>query len=380
MKIVVAPDSFKGSLSAREVAESIEKGVKAVYPEAEVIKLPMADGGEGTVEALVDATGGEIFYHTVTGPLGNKVQAFFGVTGDGKTAVIEMAAASGLPLVPEDKRNPAITTTYGTGELIKAALDKGCRKIILGIGGSATNDGGAGMAQALGAKLVDSCGREIGFGGKELLRLAQIDVKTMDPRLTETEFELACDVDNPLCGPNGASAVYGPQKGATPEMVKELDKALEHYAAVIDSFLDKKVKDVPGAGAGGGIAAGALAFLNARLRPGIEIVIETTKLKDFLKDADLVFTGEGKIDRQTISGKTPLGVARTAKEFGIPVIAVAGTLGKEARVVFEHGIDAVFSAIKEPVSLKEAMENTRLWLAETVENIMRIYSLKKGNV
>jgi len=259
VKIVIAPDSFKGSLTALEAANAIEDGFRRVFPEAEIVKVPMADGGEGTVQSLVDATGGRIVKRIVTGPLGDKVEAQFGILGDGKTAVIEMASASGLPLIPPHKRNPMVTTTYGTGELIKAALDMDCRKFIIGIGGSATNDGGGGMAQALGVKLLDKDGNDIPFGGKGLLKLNRIDISTLDPRIAESEIVVACDVDNPLTGPRGAARVYSPQKGATPEMVEILEKALERFAEVVKRDLGKDVKNIPGAGAAGGLGAGLMA-------------------------------------------------------------------------------------------------------------------------
>ncbi|EOD01812.1 glycerate kinase [Caldisalinibacter kiritimatiensis] len=378
MKIVIAPDSFKGSLTALEVAESIEKGIKNVCKDAEIVKVPMADGGEGTVKSLVDATKGEIVTECVTGPLGQKIEAFYGILGDRKTAVIEMAAASGLPLVPVNKRNPMLTTTYGTGELIKAALDKGCRKFIIGIGGSATNDGGAGMAQALGVRLLDKEGKEISFGGGELINLHKIDVTNMDKRLKESTFIVACDVDNPLCGPNGASYIYGPQKGATKEMVVRLDNSLKHFAQIVKKDLDKKVENIKGAGAAGGLGAGLVAFLDATLSPGIDIVIEATKLKEKIKDADLVITGEGKIDSQTINGKTPIGVAKIAKKFHIPVIAIAGCISDDAEINHEYGIDTMFSIINYPITVDEALkkEKASFFIKRKIEEIFRLIKLR----
>jgi len=357
VKIVIAPDSFKGSLTAMEVADAIEKGIKKVFHDAEIDKVPMADGGEGTVQSLVDATDGEILVEEVTGPLGEKINAKFGILGNGITAVIEMAAASGLPLVPESKRNPMLTTTYGTGELIKAAIEHGCRKLIIGIGGSATTDGGAGVAQALGAKLLDDKGEEIGFGGGELARLAKINMSTIDSRIADTETVVACDVDNPLTGPRGAAYVYGPQKGATPEMVEKLDQALKHFAEVVKRDLGKEVNDVPGAGAAGGLGAGLMAFLDAELKSGIDIVIEAAKLDSHMEDTDLVITGEGMLDSQTIYGKTPIGVAKVAKRYSIPVLGIAGTLSDDSDVVYEHGIDALVSIAPGPISLHDAMVN-----------------------
>lgn len=378
MKIVIAPDSFKGSLTALEACEAIKEGVLRACPDAEVVSVPMADGGEGTVQSLVDATGGELIRLKVTGPLGEPVDAFYGILGDGETAVIEMAAASGLPLVPEGKRDPRITTTYGTGELIRAALDRGARKFILGIGGSATNDGGSGVAEALGVRLLDEAGKPIGRGGAELARLASIDMSTMDPRVKEIEMVVACDVDNPLCGPRGAAAVYGPQKGATPEMVKELDAALANFAEVVRRDLGKDVKDVPGAGAAGGLGAGLVAFFGANLRRGVDIVIEATGLSEKVAGADLVITGEGKVDFQTAFGKTPQGVAKTAKKHGVPVVAIAGGIGDGAEVVYQHGIDSVVSIVRRPMSLKEAMENARTLMADTAEAVVRLFMAGRG--
>ncbi|MDB1125319.1 glycerate kinase [Vibrio algarum] len=377
MKIVIAPDSFKESLTALEVAEVIEKGFRSVLPDAKYLKLPMADGGEGTVQSLVDASGGKIVKQTVTAPLGNQVEGFYGLMGDGETAVIEMAAASGIQLVEQEKRNPLITTTYGTGELIKAVLDRGVKHIIIGIGGSATNDGGLGMAQALGIKMLDRKGQPLGYGGGALNNLATIDMSDMDPRLTEVKLEVACDVDNPLCGPLGASHVFGPQKGATPGMVEALDNNLAHYAEVIKQQVGMDIKNAPGAGAAGGLGAALLGLLKASLRPGIEIVMDAVDLASAVSDADLVITGEGRIDSQTIHGKTPIGVARTAKKFNVPVIGIAGCLSPDCSVVHEYGIDAVFSitprAVDLPTALKEAAINVEL----TARNVAAAYSLNK---
>ncbi|GAM62088.1 glycerate kinase [Vibrio ishigakensis] len=364
MKIIIAPDSYKESLTAMEVAEAIEAGFKKIFTDAEYIKLPMADGGEGTVQSLVDATEGSIVTHQVTGPLGQSVEGFFGLMGDGSTAIIEMAAASGLHLVEPEKRNPLITTTFGTGELVKAALDRGVKHIIVGIGGSATNDGGIGMAQALGAKLLDKDGNELGFGGGELSKLASIDLSSLDPRLADIKLEVACDVDNPLCGEKGASHVFGPQKGATPEMVQTLDANLAHYAEIIKATNGRDVVNTAGAGAAGGLGAALLGLFDASLRPGIQIVMDAVNLSDVVKDADLVITGEGRIDSQTIHGKTPIGVARTAKQYDIPVIAIAGSTAKDCAVVHEHGIDAAYSVVLGatdlPTALKEAAFNVEM--------------------
>ncbi|MDA0148652.1 glycerate kinase [Vibrio sp. LaRot3] len=377
MKIVIAPDSYKESLTAMEVATSIEKGFQHVLPQAEYIKLPMADGGEGTVQSLVDATGGEIIHHQVTGPLGQQVEGFYGLLGDGKTAIIEMAAASGLHLVEPELRNPLLTTTYGTGELIRAVLERGVEHIIVGIGGSATNDGGLGMAQALGIRMLDSAGNPLGHGGGALANLATIDTSNLDPRLANVRLEVACDVDNPLCGAKGASHVFGPQKGATPEMVEQLDNNLSHYAEVMKTQLGKDVKEMAGAGAAGGLGAALLGLLDAELRPGIEIVMDAVNLSDVLKDADLVITGEGRIDSQTIHGKTPIGVARCAKQYDLPVIGIAGCLSADCGVVHAHGIDAVFAVVNRSVdlatALKEAAENVEI----TARNVATIYKMQK---
>ncbi|MFC1713693.1 glycerate kinase [Candidatus Poribacteria bacterium] len=376
MKIVIAPDSFKGSLTALQVAQAITEGIQRVRPEAEIDCVPMADGGEGTVQALVDATSGQMITQEVCDPLGNQIEADFGILGDGETAVIEMAAASGLPLVPEDKRNPMLTTTYGTGELIHAALERGCRKLIVGIGGSATVDGGAGMAQALGARLLDKDGHEVPRGGGGVEHLERIDVSQLDSRIAEATTVVACDVDNPLVGPRGGPEVYGPQKGATPEMVRKLDEYLDRYANIIKRDLGVDVKEASGAGAAGGLGAGLMAFLNAELKSGIDIVIEASELERHLEDADLVITGEGKIDGQTIYGKTPIGVARAAKKFGLPVVAIGGGISDDASVVYENGIDALMSIVSYPMSLEMAMERAHSLLADAAERTMRFLGLR----
>ena len=375
MKIVIAPDSYKESLTALEVATEIEAGFREVFPDAKYVKLPMADGGEGTVAAMVDATGGTRVEVVVTGPLGEPVVACYGLTGDGNTAIIEMAAASGLALVPPALRNPWKTTSFGTGELVKAALDAGVNHLIIGIGGSATNDGGAGMLQALGVKLQDLSGREIGFGGGKLANLDHIDISSMDVRLKSCRIEAACDVNNPLTGPKGASAVFGPQKGATPEMVAGLDTNLIRYASVINRDLGVQVESVPGAGAAGGMGAALLAFLGAQLRPGIEIVMEAVGLEAAVKDADLVITGEGRIDSQTIHGKTPIGVARLAKRFGKPVIGIAGCLSADAGVVHAHGIDAIFSVLSQIGTVEEALMNAAVNVRTASRNVAAILKL-----
>ncbi len=369
MKIVIAPDSYKESLSALEVAQAVEAGFRAVFPQADYVLVPVADGGEGTVEAMVAATGGRRLEVAVTGPLGESVQAFYGLTGDGETAVIEMAAASGLALVPPARRNPLLTTSRGTGELIRSALDAGARRFILGIGGSATNDGGAGMVQALGARLLDADGQALAPGGAALAALARIDVSALDPRLAECRIEVACDVDNPLTGPRGASAVFGPQKGATAGMVHTLDANLAHFARIIERDLGVAVDQVPGAGAAGGMGAAMLAFFGATLKPGIEIVTAAVGLEAHVRDADLVITGEGRIDFQTVHGKTPVGVARVAKRHGKPVIGIAGSLGANVGVVYAHGIDAVFSVLNAPCSLDDALREAAVNVELTARNV-----------
>ncbi|EAR55604.1 putative glycerate kinase [Photobacterium sp. SKA34] len=377
MKIVIAPDSYKESLTAMEVATAIENGFRQVLPNAEYIKLPMADGGEGTVQSMVDASSGRIIECTVTGPLGEQVSSFFGLMGDNKTAIIEMAAASGLYLVSSEQRNPMMTTSFGTGELIIAALDKGVEHIIIGIGGSATNDGGAGMAQALGVRLLDENNNHICFGGGALDRLHHIDISNIDPRLTKVKLDVACDVDNPLCGEKGASRIFGPQKGATPEMVDQLDNNLAYYAKIIKRDLGIDIKNRAGAGAAGGMGAALLGLFNAQLRSGIEIVMDAVNLADVLKDADLVITGEGRIDSQTIHGKTPIGVARTAKRFNKIVIGIAGCLSYDCDVVYDHGIDAVFSVVPRSVSLAEALVEAAINVELTARNVAAIYAITR---
>lgn len=378
MKIVIAPDSFKESLTAMQVAEAIEQGFRQIYPHADYLKLPMADGGEGTVESMVAATEGKIIPVTVTGPLGLPVDAFFGLTGEGDTAIIEMAAASGLHLVLPEKRNPLLTGTFGTGELILAALDRGARKIIIGIGGSATNDGGAGMMQALGAKLCDVQGNEIGAGGAALAELSTLDLSLLDARLAECDILVACDVDNPLCGKYGASAVFGPQKGATSEQVQQLDAALMHYGNLIERVSGKGVINVAGAGAAGGMGASLSGLLNARLQPGVAIVTEALRLAEAVQGADMVITGEGRIDSQTIHGKTPIGVARVAKRYNVPVIALAGGMTADYGVVHQHGLDAVFSVLNRVQTLPEAMEQARDNICVTARNVAAVWKLARG--
>ncbi|APH16536.1 glycerate kinase family protein [Clostridium sporogenes] len=378
MKFILAPDSFKESMTAKEVAYAMEKGIKKVLKNAECVKVPMADGGEGTVQSLVDATNGQIVHAEVTGPDGkNKIHAVFGILGDYKTAVIEMSSASGIHLIESEKRNPLYTTTYGTGELIKKALDKGVSTILIGIGGSATNDGGAGMVTALGAKLLDKDKKEIPFGGGYLDKLEEIDLKKLDERLKHVDIKVACDVDNPLLGEKGASYVFGPQKGATPEIVKILDKNLASFANIIESKLGKNIKEVPGAGAAGGLGFGLMAFLNAKLEKGIDLVIEYTKLREKVKNADIVFTGEGSIDFQTIFGKTPFGVAKVAKEFNIPVIAFAAHIGDDIDILYENGIDSIVGILRGVTDLKSALKEGKINVEKASENITRILDVAR---
>lgn len=379
MKIIIAPDSFKESLTALEVAEAIETGFKRIFPHAEYVKVPMADGGEGTVQSLVDATQGELIQTEVTAPLGNKVMATWGLSGDKQTAIIEMAAASGLHLVPLNQRNPLLTTSFGTGELIRAALDFGVNKIILGIGGSATNDGGVGMLQALGIRCLDHQGQEICFGGKNLANIQQIDLSALDPRLQQVEIEVACDVTNPLCGDNGASAIFGPQKGANAEMVKQLDQALAHFAQQVKAQLDLNIRDQAGAGAAGGMGGGVLLLPKVRLKSGVNIVLDTVQLSDKLQDADLVITGEGRMDGQTAQGKTPVGVALAAKTANKPVIAIVGCLREDYEVVYDKGIDAVFPIIRQLDNLENTLKNGRENLISCAQNVARLYQLAQLN-
>nr|WP_113864924.1 glycerate kinase [Brenneria salicis]NMN90651.1 glycerate kinase [Brenneria salicis ATCC 15712 = DSM 30166]RBP66853.1 glycerate kinase [Brenneria salicis ATCC 15712 = DSM 30166]RLM32164.1 glycerate kinase [Brenneria salicis ATCC 15712 = DSM 30166] len=372
---VLAPDSFKESMTAKEVCIAMEKGLKKIFPDASYIHVPMADGGEGTVQSLIDATQGHIFQQRVVGPLGELVDASYGIMGDGKTAVIEMASASGIHYVSQDNRNPLITTTYGTGQLIRACLDKGIKKIILGIGGSATNDGGMGMAEALGVKFYDEAGEPLSQGGGALEKLHHIDITGIDPRLTRIDILVACDVTNPLCGKNGASHIFGPQKGATPEMVKTLDSNLSHYADIIKAQLGKDIATQPGAGAAGGLGAGLMAFTDCTLQKGIDIVIEYSGLREKLINANFCFTGEGRIDSQTKFGKTPHGVAKTAKEKNVPVIAVSGCVGSGVDDLYQEGIDAIFSIIPHAKSIDELLQEGPLNMEHACENIGRLIKL-----
>ena len=377
MKIVIAPDSFKESLSAPEVAAAIARGWRQVFPEAELLLRPMADGGEGTVDAVLAATGGERRECRVCGPLGEPVLAHWGWLGEG-TAVLEMASASGLHHVPRDRRDATVTTSLGTGELIRAALDAGATRIILGLGGSATNDGGAGLLQALGVRFLDAREVELPPGGAALARLARIDVGGLDPRLLQARLEIAADVDNPLCGPRGASRVFGPQKGADPQQVEQLDAALEHYARVVAATLGEDHSHHPGVGAAGGLGFAVRAFLHAGFRPGIELVAELSGLADAVEGADLVITGEGRLDSQSLHGKTPVGVARIARAAGVPVVALAGSLGEDYQALYAAGIDAAFALSPGPQSLEQAMTGAAAELQARACDLARLWRLARG--
>jgi glycerate 2-kinase len=374
-KIVIAPDSFKESLTALQVAEAIKIGFLSVYPNAEYRLIPMADGGEGTVEALVAVTDGNIIHTQVTGPLGNTVEAHYGILGNGTTAIIEMASASGLHHVTHEQRNPCTATSRGTGELIRHALDAGVRHIIIGLGGSATNDGGAGMMMSLGAGLHDQQGSPIADGGAGLLNLASIDLSDLHPAVSECTFEVACDVDNPLLGEKGATAVFGRQKGATAQDLVTLEKALTHFSNVVAQSNLGDHRHKQGAGAAGGMGFGIMTFMQASFRPGINIVVEATHLAEAVQDADLVITGEGRIDSQTIYGKTPIGVAKTAKLHNIPVIGIAGSISDDVAVVCEYGIDAVFSVTPRVMTLQEAFADAASNVSFTAKNIATLLAM-----
>ncbi|MEK1904429.1 MAG: glycerate kinase [Pseudomonas sp.] len=372
MKIVIAPDSFKESLSAPEVAAAIARGWQQVFPQAEIVLRPMADGGEGTVDALLAAIGGERRECVVRGPLGAPVAAHWGWLDD-TTAVIEMAAASGLHWVPREQRDATRTSSYGTGELIRQALDAGATRIILGLGGSATNDGGAGLLQALGVRFLDDCGAELVPGGAALASLARLDLSGLDARLQQVQVEVAADVDNPLCGPRGASQVFGPQKGASPAQVELLDAALAHYAQHVAAVLGEDHSRLPGVGAAGGLGFACKAFLHAIFRPGIELVAELCALAEAVQGADLLITGEGRLDSQSLHGKTPVGVARIAKAAGVPVIALAGSLGEDYQQAYAAGIDAAFSLTPGPLSLEQALATAALQLEARSIDLARLW-------
>lgn len=375
MKIVIAPDSFKESMTALEAAKAIESGFKIAFPKANYEKVPMADGGEGTVQSIIDATGGKLKKLFVRGPLGRKREAFYGLSGDKKMAVIEMAASSGLDKLSVEERNPLKTTTTGFGELISDALDEGVKEIIIGLGGSATNDGGAGMIMSLGAELLNSDNQPIQPTGEGLKDLAKIDLKNLDPRLKEVKIRVACDVDNPLTGSNGAAHIYGPQKGASPEQVEELDRYLAHYAEIIKNDLDKDVDKIEGAGAAGGLGAAFIAFLDADLERGGDLIVDILDLERKIQDADLVITGEGGINHQTIFGKTPIAVSKVAKKYKIPTIAFSGTLNRGFESIYEEGILAAFSIIPELTSLEEALVKGSENLEKTAMNAAQLLKI-----
>ncbi|WP_420231524.1 glycerate kinase [Pseudomonas sp. ABY48] len=375
MKIIIAPDSFKDSLSAQGVADAIALGLAEVWPDAQLIKCPMADGGEGTVESVLAACNGEWRRTRVRDPLGVAVQARWGWLAESRTAIIEMAEASGLQLVPPGQRDACSSSTYGTGELIRAALDEGAWRVILAIGGSATNDAGAGAMQALGVTLLDDQDQPLAPGGLALANLARIDLSDLDPRLARVSFEIAADVDNPLCGPHGASVVFGPQKGASASQVQALDRALGHFAEHCARALNKDVRDEPGSGAAGGLGFAAKAFLGAQFRTGVDVVAQLTGLAEALSGADLVITGEGRFDAQTLRGKTPFGVARIARQHGVPVVVIAGTLGEGYQALYEHGIDAAFALVNGPMTLQQACADAPRLLNERARDIARLWRL-----
>lgn len=373
-KIVLAPDSFKGTMSSIKICDIMEAEIKKFYPDAEVIKIPVADGGEGTVDAFLEAVGGEKIHVMVKGPYFETMDSFYGILADGKTAVIEMAAAAGLPLV-ENRKNPFLTTTYGVGELIRHAVESGCRNLIIGLGGSCTNDGGAGMAAALGVKFICKDGEEFIPTGGTLSRVDRIDTsEIMD--LSGVTITVMCDVNNPLCGENGASKVFGPQKGADAAMTELLDRSLRHFAEIIKVHLNKDITDMPGAGAAGGMGAGTAAFLDAELKRGIDVVLDTAGFDSLLEGTDLVFTGEGKIDSQSLSGKVICGVASRAKKHNVPVIAVVGDIGDDTEEIYSLGITAVMSINRVAVPFEIARHRSEKDLALTMNTIMRLLTLK----
>jgi len=376
MNILIAPDSFKDCLSARRVAAALERGIRNIWPDAECTLLPMADGGEGTVDSLVDATGGRRVEVTVMDPLMREVASWYGLTGDGNTAVIEMAAASGLELLHKEERDPWVTTTFGTGQLIRDALDRGVDTILLGIGGSATNDAGAGMAQALGVRFSGKPGWLQVQGAGALGEVERIHMDGLDERISDTRILVACDVDNPLTGPQGASAVYGPQKGADGRMVALLDRNLVHFAALIRDQLGKEVATIPGAGAAGGLGAGLMAFLDAQLTSGFDMVSGVTHLEERIREADLVITGEGRMDAQTRFGKTPSGVARMARKHGKPVIGIAGSLDRDVGILYDLGFDVLMPIQERPGDLETALKEGEQLLERTGERVARLLSMK----
>ena len=378
MNITIAIDSFKGSLSSMEAGQAVAEGIRRVMPSAEIRIRPLADGGEGTTEALTAGLGGELKSLTVTGPLGRPVTASYGLIRERKMAVLEMASAAGLTLISQEERNPLEATTYGIGEMIRDAIGEGCRHFLVGIGGSATNDGGTGMLSALGFQFLDSEGQPIPLGAKGLENLARISAENARPELSQCSFHIACDVTNPLCGENGCSAVYGPQKGADPEMIRQMDQWMERYGDLAARTFPAADKEAPGAGAAGGLGFAFLTFLNGSLESGVGMVLKEINLKDDIRDADLVITGEGRLDAQTVMGKAPIGVAHLAKEYGKPVIAFSGAVTREAGLCNQHGIDAFFPSMRGGVSLQEALDpgEARINAADTAEQVFRLIQLK----
>ncbi len=379
MKIIICPDSFKGSLSASDAAAAIDAGVASAFSDAKRELIPLADGGEGTVDALTSVSGGQIINLEVAGPLGEPVQAYYGVMGDGKTAVIEMAAASGLDLVPSAKRDPRFTTTYGTGQLILDAYNRGYRSLIIGIGGSATNDAGTGALSALGVRFLDAHGQVLPPGGAALAHLSKIDTSAMKIDPSILNIRVACDVTNPLVGPEGASVVYGPQKGASSEIVRELDDALRNFASIVERDLGITIANTPGAGAAGGLGAGLMAFLDAHLESGIDIVLDVTRFDDRINDAHLILTGEGRVDRQTAFGKVISGVLKRAKRAGVPVVVIAGGVGEGSELLYPLGATGIFSIAPGPITLEESINSTRELLSRTAENIVRVYAAGRAS-
>lgn len=374
MKVVIAIDSLKGSLSSMEAGTAIKDGVLAAKPDAEVIVKPLADGGEGTTDALIEGMNGERIDLTVTGPMHTPVDAYYGYLKDTNTAVMEMASAAGITLVPDSEKNPLLATSYGVGEMINDAIQRGCRNFIIGIGGSVTNDGGIGMLKALGVRFLDENGEDAGEGGQALAKVARIDVSGMNPLLKECHIQIACDVNNPLCGENGSTYVYGPQKGVTEDMKKTLDEAMAHFARVTSETLENDYMNTPGAGAAGGLGYAFLAYTGAALTPGIELILDAVGLEEELSGADVVVTGEGRLDFQTAMGKAPVGVARLAKKYNAKVIAFAGSVTKEATACNKEGIDAFFPILRSVCTLAEAMDPVaaRNNMTATVEQVFRL--------
>jgi glycerate kinase len=374
MKIIIAPDSFKGSLSATNAARAMAEGVRLVFPDAELVEVPIADGGEGTVEAFLQACGGSLQQTTVKGPLGSPVQASWGLLPN-NTAIVEIAAAVGLCLLTPEQQDPKRAGTEGVGQLIEAILDAGIRRIIIGLGGSATNDGGSGMLRALGARFLDSQGRDLPPGILPFTDLAKIDISSLDPRLPEVDILVASDVINPLCGPNGCSAVFGPQKGVKPEEIQIFDKAMARYAEIATKTTGRNAAVLPGAGAAGGLGAALLFFTGAKIRSGIEVVLESVHFHDLLVQADLVLTGEGRTDMQTLSGKVPMGVARCARTYGVPVVCISGSVAAGAEQLYNEGVNALLSCAPGPISLADSLQQADTLLRQATERAFRLIKL-----